>query len=203
MTISGRLATPQATSQPHLSTAASLRNRGNRCERMPPYEVARGRIHGKDALACRPCFHKRPFNFHNGWLGSCGGQSSAQLARLSASKQPSSEAGALTPSSEELADVAMACNRLWELDRNRLVPGTHYRLDLQEGKKCESFQPHLLSLVAHISALSLVNVVRMGCGGTYHSCIRQECVLWSSDKCRHDGGSMARYIHQIFLGHLG
>lgn len=30
--------------------------------------------------------------------------------------------------------MGLACNRLWHLDANRLVPGKHYRLDLQKGK---------------------------------------------------------------------
>jgi poly(U)-specific endoribonuclease len=35
---------------------------------------------------------------------------------------------------EELNNIGLACNRLWHLDSNRLVPGKHYRLDLQKGK---------------------------------------------------------------------
>ncbi|CAK7356238.1 unnamed protein product [Dovyalis caffra] len=39
------------------------------------------------------------------------------------------------PSKEELADLSQACNRLWEFDTNRLVPGKDYRIDCGEGKK--------------------------------------------------------------------
>ena len=38
------------------------------------------------------------------------------------------------PSEEELNDLAKALDRVWHLDANRLVPGVHYTLDLQEGK---------------------------------------------------------------------
>lgn len=39
------------------------------------------------------------------------------------------------PSKEELADLSLACNKLWELDLNRLVPGKDYQIDCGEGKK--------------------------------------------------------------------
>lgn len=38
------------------------------------------------------------------------------------------------PTDEELADFAAACNKLWELDVNRLAPGEDYRINLQRGK---------------------------------------------------------------------
>ncbi|WCJ20749.1 Uridylate-specific endoribonuclease [Euphorbia peplus] len=41
----------------------------------------------------------------------------------------------LVPSKEELADLSQACNKLWELDTNRLVPGKDYDIDCGEGKK--------------------------------------------------------------------
>lgn len=41
----------------------------------------------------------------------------------------------VTPTAEELADVSLACARLWELDTNRLEPGVHYEIDPQGGKK--------------------------------------------------------------------
>ncbi|KDP45985.1 hypothetical protein JCGZ_11888 [Jatropha curcas] len=41
----------------------------------------------------------------------------------------------VVPSEEELADLSQACNRLWQLDRNRLVPGKDYQIDCAEGKK--------------------------------------------------------------------
>jgi poly(U)-specific endoribonuclease len=34
----------------------------------------------------------------------------------------------------ELKSLSSACNRLWELDANRLEPNVHYELNLQEGK---------------------------------------------------------------------
>ncbi|GAB2273669.1 hypothetical protein Dimus_008451 [Dionaea muscipula] len=44
----------------------------------------------------------------------------------------------LEPSEEELADFSRACNKLWELDFNRLVPGKDYAIDCGEGKKVYS-----------------------------------------------------------------
>lgn len=41
----------------------------------------------------------------------------------------------LDPSGEELSDLSQACNRLWELDLNRLIPGKDYQIDCGEGKK--------------------------------------------------------------------
>ncbi|GMH28820.1 hypothetical protein Nepgr_030663 [Nepenthes gracilis] len=41
----------------------------------------------------------------------------------------------LDPSEGELADLPQACNKLWELDFNRLVPGKDYEIDCGEGKK--------------------------------------------------------------------
>ncbi|XWS49635.1 hypothetical protein CRYUN_Cryun12cG0020100 [Craigia yunnanensis] len=46
------------------------------------------------------------------------------------------EAGtSIKPSEEELADLSQACNRLWQLDLNRLEPGKDYQIDYGEGKK--------------------------------------------------------------------
>jgi poly(U)-specific endoribonuclease len=39
------------------------------------------------------------------------------------------------PTDEELNDLSVACNRLWELDLNRLTPGQDYKIDCGEGKK--------------------------------------------------------------------
>ncbi|GJN26850.1 hypothetical protein PR202_gb14811 [Eleusine coracana subsp. coracana] len=39
------------------------------------------------------------------------------------------------PAREELNSLSMACNRLWELDLNRLVPGKDYRIECGDGKK--------------------------------------------------------------------
>lgn len=36
------------------------------------------------------------------------------------------------PTPEELADLSLACTRLWDLDFNRLAPGVDYALDLQQ-----------------------------------------------------------------------
>ncbi|KAJ4951042.1 hypothetical protein NE237_027874 [Protea cynaroides] len=41
----------------------------------------------------------------------------------------------IEPSEEELSDLSQACNKLWELDTNRLVPGQDYQIDCGEGKK--------------------------------------------------------------------
>nr|XP_016468102.1 PREDICTED: poly(U)-specific endoribonuclease-B-like [Nicotiana tabacum] len=41
----------------------------------------------------------------------------------------------MEPSEEELSDLSRACNKLWELDLNRLVPGKDYQIDCGEGKK--------------------------------------------------------------------
>ncbi|KAL2573607.1 hypothetical protein AAZV13_17G138000 [Glycine max] len=46
------------------------------------------------------------------------------------------EVGAdVEPSEDELADLSRACEKLWALDLNRLVPGLHYEIDCGEGKK--------------------------------------------------------------------
>ncbi|XP_050378302.1 uncharacterized protein LOC126795517 [Argentina anserina] len=46
------------------------------------------------------------------------------------------EVGAnLNPSEDELADLSQACNKIWELDLNRLVPGKDYEIYCGEGKK--------------------------------------------------------------------
>ncbi|XP_047323077.1 poly(U)-specific endoribonuclease-A-like [Impatiens glandulifera] len=39
------------------------------------------------------------------------------------------------PTKEELHDLSNACNKLWELDLNRLVPNKDYQIDCGEGKK--------------------------------------------------------------------
>lgn len=41
----------------------------------------------------------------------------------------------MDPSQNELNDLGQACNKLWELDYNRLVPGKDYEIDCGEGKK--------------------------------------------------------------------
>lgn len=44
----------------------------------------------------------------------------------------------VTPTREELSDISAACNRLWNLDLNRLTPGRDYEIDCGEGKKSYS-----------------------------------------------------------------
>ncbi|CAL0331187.1 unnamed protein product [Lupinus luteus] len=39
------------------------------------------------------------------------------------------------PSEDELTDLSRACEKLWDLDLNRLVPGKDYEIDCGEGKK--------------------------------------------------------------------
>lgn len=41
----------------------------------------------------------------------------------------------IEPTEKELSDLSKACNKLWELDFNRLVPGKDYEIDCGEGKK--------------------------------------------------------------------
>eukprot|EP00250_Pteridium_aquilinum_P003118 c13449_g1_i1 orf=184-1512(+) len=41
----------------------------------------------------------------------------------------------IEPTQEELNNVAAACNRLWELDLNRLTPGRDYEINCGDGKK--------------------------------------------------------------------
>lgn len=41
----------------------------------------------------------------------------------------------MEPSQNELNDLGQACNKLWELDHNRLTPGKDYEIDCGEGKK--------------------------------------------------------------------
>ncbi|XP_074269728.1 uncharacterized protein LOC141592795 [Silene latifolia] len=41
----------------------------------------------------------------------------------------------MEPTQAELSDYKKACAKLWELDLNRLTPGTDYELDVGEGKK--------------------------------------------------------------------
>lgn len=43
--------------------------------------------------------------------------------------------GSMEPTEEELSDLSQACNKLWEIDLNRLVPGKDYEIDCGEGKK--------------------------------------------------------------------
>lgn len=40
----------------------------------------------------------------------------------------------ITPSQAELQDLSLACSKLWDLDRNRLLPGLDYEINLQGGK---------------------------------------------------------------------
>ncbi|CAI5745727.1 unnamed protein product [Peronospora destructor] len=40
----------------------------------------------------------------------------------------------VAPTFSELQSLSAACNKLWELDTNRLAPNVHYELNVQEGK---------------------------------------------------------------------
>jgi len=44
---------------------------------------------------------------------------------------------AVQVSREELADLSLACSKLWDLDDNRLEPGRDYNLDLQVGVRLQ------------------------------------------------------------------
>ncbi len=48
---------------------------------------------------------------------------------------PAVAAAAPVPSADELADLALACAKVWELDDHRLTPGVHYVLNVQGGKR--------------------------------------------------------------------
>lgn len=39
--------------------------------------------------------------------------------------------GAVEPSSHELGSLSAACDKLWDLDENRLEPGQDYMMNLQ------------------------------------------------------------------------
>ncbi|KNC73767.1 hypothetical protein SARC_13675 [Sphaeroforma arctica JP610] len=41
----------------------------------------------------------------------------------------------VVPTADELGDLSAACNRLWGLDINRLLPGSEYKINVQGGKK--------------------------------------------------------------------
>jgi len=41
----------------------------------------------------------------------------------------------IEPTEDELQDLSRACDRLWDLDSNRLTPGVDYQIDVQKGKK--------------------------------------------------------------------
>eukprot|EP01031_Cornospumella_fuschlensis_P029242 gene29242-35298_t len=47
----------------------------------------------------------------------------------------SSQSPPVVPRADELASISKACNRLWELDVNRLVPDRDYRINVQRGKR--------------------------------------------------------------------
>ncbi len=44
----------------------------------------------------------------------------------------------IVPTHEELDSISLACNKLWELDTNRLVPDVDYRLNLQHATRVGS-----------------------------------------------------------------
>eukprot|EP00798_Chlamydomonas_sp_ICE-L_P002200 gene2200-33757_t len=45
-----------------------------------------------------------------------------------------------TPTDEELENLTLACQKLWDLDENRLINGEDYSINVQSGKK--SYQTH-------------------------------------------------------------
>ncbi|RYH29737.1 hypothetical protein EON65_07565 [archaeon] len=47
----------------------------------------------------------------------------------------SSQFPPVNPTAAELASISSACNRLWELDVNRLIPDRDYRINVQRGKR--------------------------------------------------------------------
>ncbi|KAE8683957.1 beta-amylase 3 [Hibiscus syriacus] len=62
----------------------------------------------------------------------------ARYKRLPNEQQYADEVGtgtSIEPSEEELADLSQSCNRLWQLDLNRLELGKDYQIDCGEGKK--------------------------------------------------------------------
>lgn len=74
--------------------------------------------------------HKRPQKIH--------------MDHWSSYKRPPSEqefseevknVAQMEPSEEEIADYKKACEKLWELDFNRLIPGKDYEIDVGEGKR--------------------------------------------------------------------
>lgn len=42
---------------------------------------------------------------------------------------------AAVPTAEELSDLSLACQKIWDLDQNRLEPNRDYQINLQVGKK--------------------------------------------------------------------
>ncbi|XP_058104143.1 uncharacterized protein LOC131248106 isoform X3 [Magnolia sinica] len=124
----------QPPRKPHVEEDTGRNNQGwetdrNRPSRRPHVEEGAGRNdEGWETIGSRPA--RRP---HVASMGHWHGY-----------KQPPSEQeystevdyGAnIEPSEEELADLSKACEKLWELDSNRLVPGKDYEIDCGEGKK--------------------------------------------------------------------
>ncbi|XP_039046790.1 poly(U)-specific endoribonuclease-B-like isoform X2 [Hibiscus syriacus] len=83
---------------------------------------------GWETLGRKP--RRRPHKVHKDhWQG---------YKRLPNEQQYADEVGtgtSIEPSEEELSDLSQACNRLWQLDLNRLEPEKDYQIDCGEEKK--------------------------------------------------------------------
>ncbi|KAJ3680631.1 hypothetical protein LUZ60_016909 [Juncus effusus] len=75
----------------------------------------------------RPVSHGRPKS--EAWQGYKQHPSQQNFS------QETNHGSSIDPSREELQDLSKACDRLWNLDQNRLVPGKDYEINLGEGKK--------------------------------------------------------------------
>ncbi|XP_030947124.1 poly(U)-specific endoribonuclease-B isoform X2 [Quercus lobata] len=105
---------------------------GSRPSRSPQYQKTVHEEYGKYEDAERQGYNKNHWN------------KEIQKDQWHGYKRPASEqeysdeveiGDNIEPSEEELADLSQACNKLWELDLNRLVPGKDYEIDCGEGKK--------------------------------------------------------------------
>jgi hypothetical protein len=60
------------------------------------------------------------------------------------------------PTDEELASLSVACNKLWDLDVNRLVPGKDYEIYLQRGKSTP-----IVTIFLYFSLLINISIIEM------------------------------------------
>ncbi|XP_065879044.1 uncharacterized protein [Euphorbia lathyris] len=111
-------------------------------------EQSEGRKEECDSRPSRPSRQEEKAESNDGWetVGKKHPKQSHKIQKdhWNLYKRPSREqeysdavedSSYLVPSEEELADLSQACNKLWQLDRNRLVPGKDYAIDCGEGKK--------------------------------------------------------------------
>lgn len=56
------------------------------------------------------------------------------------------------PSTHELDSLSAACSKLWELDDNRLVPGSDYQLNLQVRALARTCQRQCVLLVGRVDS---------------------------------------------------